>query len=72
MTVQEQEKAIQKKNLELSDIMTAPEVAEMLKFKVQHIYQLRAQHKIPYIKIGERVRFSRKKIEEWLEQQSQG
>lgn len=55
----------------LEKLLTAAEVAEILHVKPNHVYQLRAQHKIPYIKVGGAVRFSEEKIKTWLEQNSQ-
>lgn len=52
----------------MNDLMTAAEVAELLKVKPNYIYQLKAQGKIPYLNIGSGrcLRFSRSSIEEWL------
>lgn len=52
------------------EVMTAHDVADLLKVKVDFIYQLKAQHKIPFHKInGKLLRFYRSEIDEWLQAQ---
>lgn len=48
------------------ELMKAKEVAEMLKLTTQQIYQLKAEHKIPFIEIGGAVRFDKEDIINWL------
>lgn len=53
------------------NLLTAPEVAELLKVKVQRVYELARRSKengFPVIKIGERqLRFSKTDVLKWIE-----
>jgi excisionase family DNA binding protein len=50
------------------DILKADEAAELLRVSKQRIYELVRTNKIPVIRLGERqYRFSRQKLEIWLE-----
>ena len=52
----------------MSDILSITELAEKLKLAKQTIYQWVSMKKIPYYKLGNRVLFSEKAINEWLEE----
>lgn len=47
-------------------LMTADEVAELLQVQTNYVYQLKAQHKIPYHKVGKCLRFLRSEVLEWV------
>ncbi len=48
--------------------LTAAEVSEQIRFSVGRVYRLARAGRIPgAVKIGGRYRFSRKKLEAWLE-----
>ena len=53
---------------ELIDLLTPDEVCSLLKIKKQRLYEWVHFGLIPYIKLGRFLRFSRKKIFEWLEE----
>lgn len=55
----------------IEKLLTAAQVAEILQVKTDHVYQLKAEHKIPFIKVGGALRFSEEQIKNWLEQNSQ-
>jgi excisionase family DNA binding protein len=52
------------------DILTIREVAEMLKLAEKTVYSLVADGDIPGFKVGGSWRFSRKKLEKWVETQN--
>lgn len=52
----------------MPELLTVAEVAEMLKLKKKVIYQLRAEHKIPYVMIGKSIRFRKEDLEQWLDE----
>ena len=47
-------------------MMTVKEVAEYLQFHQTTIYRLVRSRRIPYMKVGSRVRFNKASIELWL------
>lgn len=49
-------------------LMTAEEVAKFINVTPAYIYRLKANRKIPFIKIGGAVRFDQDQIKEWIEQ----
>jgi predicted DNA-binding transcriptional regulator AlpA len=58
----------------MSDVLTKPELAEFLKMTVRQIDSLcetrvraRQKHPLPVFKINGSVRFSRSKVEAWLQ-----
>lgn len=53
-------------------ILTIKEIADYLKVTERTIYRLAAAKQLPAFKIGGSWRFSRKDIEDWIKQQSQG
>ena len=52
----------------IEDLLTPEEVCALLKIKKQRLYEWVHFEKIPYIKIGRFLRFSGKRIKEWLEE----
>lgn len=48
------------------EIMTVKEVAEFLRVKPNHIYDLKARHAIPFHKAGNCLRFLKSEIIEWI------
>lgn len=53
-----------------NDTMTVSEVAEMLRKSKATIYAWTSNNKIPFEKAGNTLLFSRKKITEWLKENS--
>ena len=47
-------------------LMTIEEVAELFRFKKQSIYNMVHENRIPYIKVGNAVRFKEEDIKELL------
>lgn len=54
----------------MNQLLTAKDVAEVLQVKTATIYQLKARHEIPFVKIGGAVRFDAEQIKEWIANQS--
>ncbi|MBV1699525.1 MAG: helix-turn-helix domain-containing protein [Hyphomicrobiales bacterium] len=50
-----------------SALLTVPEVAEFLKVSVQSVRRLQQRRKIPFIKVGGCVRFTRNDIDLYLD-----
>lgn len=50
-------------------LLTTKQLAELLQVNPRKIYQLVAEHKIPFVKIGSSVRFNSDSITEWIEAQ---
>jgi len=48
-------------------LLTADEVAEMLRIPKARVYELARQAKIPCARIGRLVRFPQAKVLEWIE-----
>ena len=44
------------------------EASEYLGFAVHTIYGWTSQRRIPFVKIGGRLRFDRRKLDQWIEQ----
>ncbi len=49
------------------DLLTVPEVAELLKISTSGVRRLQQQRTIPFIKVGGSVRFDRRDIAMYLE-----
>lgn len=47
-------------------LMDIQQAAEYLGLTVGTMYQWRSQHKIPYIKVGHRVKFKKEQLDQWL------
>jgi excisionase family DNA binding protein len=52
-----------------NDILTVQELCDWLKVKKSFVYRLSSEHRIPCLRIGSCLRFRRRDIETWLEQQ---
>ncbi len=52
-------------------IMDVKELAAYLKISVDGVYAMVRERKIPYYKVGRRVRFDLVEINAWLEQRKQ-
>ena len=50
----------------MKQLLKAEDVAKLLQVNTQTVYQLKARHQIPFIKIGGAVRFDEEKIQEWI------
>lgn len=51
----------------MKQLLTAEDVAKILQVNTQTVYQLKARHQIPFVKIGGAVRFDEEQIQEWIE-----
>lgn len=51
-------------------LMTITELARYLKIPKGSIYNMVYERKIPYIKIGKRLRFIKSEIDEWIRHKS--
>ena len=49
-------------------LMTVDEAAAYLGLSVHTLYSWTSQRKVPFIKLGNRVRFDRKKLDAWLDE----
>jgi len=52
------------------EMFTAQELQQLLKISVKTIYSYVKRGLIPYVKIQSNVRFPKRRIPEWIEQQS--
>lgn len=52
----------------MPDILTAEEVAELLRLNIRTVTKLANQGKLPYFKIANQYRFSKEKLKLWLDQ----
>ena len=59
-------------NAEQQTIMTVREVAKYLRMHEMTIYRMARQGEIPAYKVGNRWRFNRERIEEWLNEHEVG
>ena len=57
-----------KNQVDLESLMTPEEVCILLKIKKQRLYEWVHFDKIPYIKVGRFLRFSRSRLIQWLEE----
>ena len=57
-------------NVNLEQLITARELAQVTRLALSTIYQKVHEGQIPYVKIGESVRFSPSAIQAWLEGQA--
>jgi excisionase family DNA binding protein len=58
--------ALRVQPLTRDDVMTAGEVAELVRIPVSTVYELARRGRIPGHRIGRTWRFVRREIEEWL------
>lgn len=52
--------------MNLENLLTAQDVADLLRMKISWVRQRVHRDEIPYYKIGNLVRFNRNEIAEWL------
>lgn len=50
----------------LPKLLTVPELALLLRVKEQAVYDMVSQRRIPYLKVGGRLRFDRDEIFRWM------
>ena len=58
--------ALRVQQLTCDDVMTAGEVADLLRMPLSTVYGLARRGRIPAHRLGRRWRFVRREIEEWL------
>ena len=51
------------------EILTLPDVAQLLKVAEKTVYAMAQKNKIPAFKVGGQWRFKRQDIDHWIEQQ---
>src|SRR5512136_3056549 len=56
-----------KKIPELRRLITAKEASQYLSLSTETIYRMAASKKLPYLKIGDRVLFDIKSLDQWVE-----
>ena len=49
-----------------TNLMDVQQAADYLGLSVGTIYQWRSQHKIPYIKVGRKLKFKKDQLDQWL------
>ncbi len=54
----------------ITPLLNVQEASELLAVPVRGVYRLAELGELPFVKIGERLRFSREQIEEWLEEKT--
>lgn len=60
-----------KRNVGLDDLLTPDELCALFKVKKPWLYRAVREQRIPTLRIGKYLRFSRSQVEKWLAQ-SQG
>ena len=50
------------------ELLTPEQVADMLQVKLSTVYSWTHQRMIPYFKVGRLVRFTRRGLEQWLQE----
>ena len=53
--------------MELDNLLTVKEVAELLRVSPQTLYKMLEQGRIPALRIGNQWRFDRGRVTEWIE-----
>jgi excisionase family DNA binding protein len=53
-------------------LLDAEQVADLLGLRVDHIYKLARQGRIPHLRFGRVLRFRVESIDRWLEEQERG
>ena len=56
----------------MGKLLTAPEVAEILGLRLDHVYKLAREEQIPHLRFGRSLRFREEAIEEWLQATERG
>lgn len=54
----------------MDELLTSKELARYLQLPLSGVYDLTHQRRIPFIKIGSRLRFRQSDVEKWLERQT--
>ena len=52
------------------EVMTAQEVADLLRVSRWSVYEMVKRHDIPFFKVGRSVRFDRNSIEVWMNEKA--
>ena len=52
-------------------LLRAEDVAELLQLRVDHIYKLARENRIPHLRFGRTLRFRAEAIDQWLREQEQ-
>ena len=66
-------KAAESKSLQPTPIfLTVSEAAKLLRITTRSIYQMVAESRIPYRRVGRAVRFERTELMEWTKAQANG
>ncbi len=60
-------KVDEKSEAKISEIMTAEEVAKYIGFSKKTIRNWTSERKIPYVKLGNAVRYRKTQIDNWLD-----
>lgn len=60
------------KMLEGEKLLTAGDVAFILNVSKWKFYKMLVEEKIPYIKVGNRIRVSPKDLQQWIEDRKDG
>jgi excisionase family DNA binding protein len=53
-------------------LLTAEDVAEQLRLRVDHVYKLAREQQIPHLRFGRTLRFRSEAITRWLEEEERG
>lgn len=53
-------------------LLNAEQVCQMLQVKKSYLYHLTHNNRIPYLKIGNHLRFSEEDLWKWLEERKNG
>lgn len=53
-------------------LLTAHEVADIVRVRVDYIYSLSRQNRIPHLRFGRTLRFRLEAVEKWLQASEQG
>jgi excisionase family DNA binding protein len=54
----------------LTRLLTAAEVAEILRVPRSTVYELARNHRIPFLKVGRRTLFNPERLAQWIEAQN--
>ena len=53
-----------------NQLIDVPTAAKFLGLSVHTLYKMVSQRRIPYIKVGSRVKFDPRKLDEWIKQRT--
>ena len=54
----------------MDKLLDIQEVSQLIGISISTLYKMTSQRRIPFVKIGRLIKFDRKKILEWIEQNS--